>query len=491
MPGLRGPERIRQTFRQFVISTGKVELTPFPSRGIHVHVREWRPSSRQEVTGCAGRYHWCMKFKFVLLDPDSDADAKTELAWPLVSQARSYQIRGSGMVRRALLANGQLKLVPVTNFRARIASDIIVDDGTEERRHCGVQAELDGQKVSFTVSAAEFGRMGWVLQRLGSRAIIYPGQTQHARAAIQELSGPIRKERVFTHLGWRKQDGGWVYLHAAGGLGTSGLRTEWRVQLPGPLRGYRFEVPTEGDARKRAIQASLELLHVAPDRIMFPLLAAVYRAALGGVNFSVFLSGPSGVFKSAVAALCQQHYGYAMDASHLPANFASTANSLEALALSAKDAILVVDDFAPQGRSGDGELQNLTERLFRSVGNHQGRSRLGADGRLREPQMPRGLVLGTGEEVPQGKSIRARLVILELAAGQVDRACLSRCQQAGREGLLAAAMAGFKALREKKHVAEWRHLELHQGNLRCSSASRTPMELRLACTRTMSTLALA
>lgn len=182
---------------------------------------------------------------------------------------------------------------------------------------------------------------------------------------------------------------------------------------------------------------------MAPGRITFPLLAAVYRAALGGVNFSVFLSGSSGVFKSAVAALCQQHYGYAMDASHLPANFASTANSLEALAFSAKDAVLVVDDFAPQGRSGDGELQNLAERLFRSVGNHQGRSRLGADGRLREPQMPRGLVLGTGEEVPQGKSIRARLVILELAAGQVDRACLSRCQQAGRKGLLAAAMAGF------------------------------------------------
>jgi hypothetical protein len=51
-------------------------------------------------------------------------------------------------------------------------SDIILDDGVEQQRHCGVEAELDGQKVVFTVPAAEFGRMGWVLPRLGPRAII-------------------------------------------------------------------------------------------------------------------------------------------------------------------------------------------------------------------------------------------------------------------------------------------------------------------------------
>jgi hypothetical protein len=38
-----------------------------------------------------------------------------------------------------------------------------------------------------------------------------------------------------------------------------------------------------------------------------------------------------------------------MDASGLPANFASTANALELLAFSANDALLVVDDFAPTG----------------------------------------------------------------------------------------------------------------------------------------------
>jgi hypothetical protein len=132
-----------------------------------------------------------------------------------------------------------------------------------------------------------------------------------------------------------------------------------------------------------------------------------------------------------------------MHAGGLPANFASTANALEWLAFSAKDALLVVDDFAPTGGTGDGELQQVTERLFRAVGNGQGRSRLGADGRLQVPAAPRALVLGTGEQVPPGRSIRARLLIVEVGAGDVDVTALSQCQHNGQQGLLAGAMGAF------------------------------------------------
>ena len=148
----------------------------------------------------------------------------------------------------------------------------------------------------------------------------------------------------------------------------------------------------------RAVRASLRILSVAPDRISFPLLAAVYRAALGNLDFSLFLVGQSGVFKTAVAALCQQHFGAAMDARSLPANFASTGNALEWLAFYAKDALLVVDDLAPPATGRDGELQNIAERLFRAAGNQQGRSRLGGNGSLGAPKSPRGLVLAQKRE---------------------------------------------------------------------------------------------
>ena len=170
-----------------------------------------------------------------------------------------------------------------------------------------------------------------------------------------------------------------------------------------------------------AVRASLGCLSVAPDRISLPLLAAVYRAALGNVDFSVFLAGQTGVFKTAMAALCQQHFGSSMDATNLPANFASTGNALEGIAFHAKDALLVVDDFAPTGTHRDSDLDRIAERLFRAAGNRQGRSRLSGNGRLSAPKPPRALVLATGEKVPPGRSIRARLLVVEVTSGEVDR----------------------------------------------------------------------
>jgi len=226
-------------------------------------------------------------------------------------------------------------------------------------------------------------------------------------------------------------------------MGPIGLRRDFQVQLPPALQHYRLRLPADRTELVSAVRASLDFLSMAPDRITFPLLAAVYRAPWGGADFGLFLTGRTGAFKTALAALCQQHFGAAMDASHLPAHFASTANALESLAFLAKDVLLVVDDFAPSGGVGDGVLEEVAERLFRAAGNHQGRSRLSGDGRLRTPRPPRALILATGEEVPRGHSLRARLLIVEVGPEEVNRIILTQCQRTGQEGQLAAAMGGF------------------------------------------------
>jgi hypothetical protein len=347
----------------------------------------------------------------------------------------------------------------VANFTARIVSDIVVDDGSGvERREFEVEAEVGGRLLSFTLPAAEFGRMGWVLDKLGPQAIVYPGQQQHARAAIQSLSASIRQQRIFAHLGWRQQNSHWVYLHAGGALGCRGPCSGLEVQPPAALQPYQLRWPQDPGRRAEAVRASLHFLSVAPDRISLPLLAAVYRAALGGVSFSLFVTGPSGVFKSALAAVCQQHFGVGLDANHLPAGFSSTGAALEELAFAAKDALLVVDDFALTGGPGDGALEGVAERLFRAVGNHQGRSRMRAVTRLRMPQPPRALVLATGEAVPPGQSMRARLLIVEVGPGEVNTTRLSECQRAGQEGALAEAMGAFVGWVAGRHEPIQRHL---------------------------------
>jgi len=346
------------------------------------------------------------------------------------------------MVRRVRLENGRVKCTPVANFIARIVSDVLLDQDAWQQREFGVEAELAGHRFSFRVPAAEFQRMGWVLKHLGPQAIVYPGQQQHARAAIQWLSGPIRQERIFGHLGWSKQGPDWVYLQSGASLSEHGPRRDIHVEPPAGLELYAVRQPVAAELAN-AVRASVRFLALAPDRISFPLLAAVYRAPFGNVDFSVFLTGRTGTFKTALAALCQQHFGAAMDASRLPANFASTANSLEHLAFSAKDALLVVDDFVPTGGSADNLLHGVAERLFRSVGNRQGRNRMGSNGQLRSSQSPRALLLATGEEVPRGQSLRARLLMVEVQPGDVNRGSLNECQNAAQHGHLAAAMGAF------------------------------------------------
>src|SRR5579871_5996097 len=175
-----------------------------------------------------------MKFRFVLQEPDDESNSSSpspSTARPILPRRATLRY-GRGKHGLLRLEKGGERVTALTNFDARIVSDFLLDDGERERREFEVEADLDGRKTAFVLSAAEFARMDWPLNRLGPRAIIYPGQKQHARAAIQWLSPEIRQEHIYTHLGWRKHGPHWVYLHAAGALGPDGLQTGLQVQVP-------------------------------------------------------------------------------------------------------------------------------------------------------------------------------------------------------------------------------------------------------------------
>ena len=125
------------------------------------------------------------------MDPDEHLAEKGADGVPR-SQTRAlrYEERGADIVRLEARGNGRSKSKPVANFNSRIVLDIILDNGDQKPGEFGVEAQMEERGVAFTISAAEYGRMGWVLNRLGRQAIIYPDQRQHARAAIQYLWGP-------------------------------------------------------------------------------------------------------------------------------------------------------------------------------------------------------------------------------------------------------------------------------------------------------------
>ena len=166
-----------------------------------------------------------MRFRFVLSSLDEDPEGRPLTQGNDVGtglRRLRYEHTGDGIHATKWLKSGRSKSWELSNFTARIVRDLILDDGEHQGRQFGVEAKVNGKTITFDLSVGEFMRMNWVLPRLGPEAIIYPGQQQHARAAIQALSGPIQQARIFSHLGWRKSGSRWTYLHAGGGLSADG-----------------------------------------------------------------------------------------------------------------------------------------------------------------------------------------------------------------------------------------------------------------------------
>jgi hypothetical protein len=369
-----------------------------------------------------------------LEQPDSDGDGP-----------HPYRAEACGIVYEKPTRDGAVD-VPLCNFTARIVAEVVEDDGVEQHRLVQLSAQLKRRTFAFQATAAQFDAMNWITEHVGTKAVVHVGLSmrEHLHNAIQLLSDDVQYRSVFTHTGWRHIDGQAVFLHGGGAVGPHGPVAGTQTRLDGGLGCFALPDPPDGDELREAVRTSLSLFHVAPDKVAVALLAMVYRAPLGQVDLSGWLTGPTGAGKSELAALAQQHYGAGMDRLHLPGAWSSTANSLEGIAFQIKDALLVIDDFAPTGTLADVQrLHRDAERLLRAQGNATGRRRMRHDTTQRLPKPPRGLILGTGEDIPRGQSLRARLLVVEVGPGDVDWTRLGDLKKQAAQGTLAAAMAGY------------------------------------------------
>ena len=362
-----------------------------------------------------------------------------------------YWVSDGAICREQSTRDGSVTL-HLCNFDARITHEDILDDGAEQNTVFTIEGTLRNGKPlpPVEIQAAQFPAMNWPTANWGNPAVVYAGMgaKDHLRAAIQLLSGEVPRRTVYGHFGWRKIGGEWIYLHAGGAIGAEGA-VEGVTVSPGDSRlvDYIFPDPLEGAERKEAIRASLALVDLAAPEVTVPLLAAIYRAVLGEalpVDLTVFLAGTSGSQKTELTAIAQAHFGAAFTGRNLPANWNSTANAMERQAFLAKDAVLVIDDFAPHGTTSDVQrMHREADRLLRAQGNRAGRARMRPDGSLRPEYFPRCMILSSGEDVPAGQSLRARLMILEAEAGRVVLKALTLAQASAAKGIYAQAMAAF------------------------------------------------
>jgi hypothetical protein len=333
-----------------------------------------------------------------------------------------------GPIRRALC-----------NFIAHVEEEIVLDDGAETTRAFVVQGTLanGGTLPSVRVPAAKFGGMTWVADQWGFGAIVNAGLStrDQLREAIQRLSPNPRRRHVFTHTGWRKINGAWVFLTASGAVGGDSFEVDLGAEL-----STKYVLPRTPHNPREAMRASLRLLNIAPLTVTVVLWAAMFRALLASaypVDLSLWLEGLTGSLKSTLVALFLSHFGSFSEIS-LPGTWSSTANQLERRAFVLKDVPFVIDDYAPSGLDSR-ELEVKAARMLRSQGNLSGRGRLRQDLSERPAYPPRGIIIGTGEQHPPGHSILARTLLLEIDRSTVNMAALSEAQRT--RSLLPHAMA--------------------------------------------------
>lgn len=367
----------------------------------------------------------------------AEIDEGCEIAGPYKMKAGQYISFDDGKVEKKL-----------TNLTARITADLIVKQGGTVERYHEIEAQIGDRVIALTVKSNEFDSLHWVHREVGGRAIIESGGKQHVPNAIRRFSGDIPQKHVANHTGWLEVEGCYVYVHAGGFIGEpqSGVVPE----LPPQLSRYHLPpVPTKAKLKK-AVHASLNFLELGSHQVTVPVLAGIYRSVLGPIDMSLHLVGESGTYKSTLAGLALSHFGPGIDRTTLPASWSGTVLSLQTVAYHAKDTTLVLDDYVPNEDNAEAKAATL----FRSQGNGNGRSRLVGGSLAQANRDPRGLILSTGEAVPSGGSIRARLVTVPVDTEPLDLKHLTAAARISKQGKYAEALSGYIAWLAE-HYDEW------------------------------------
>ena len=252
---------------------------------------------------------------------------------------------------------------------------------------------------------------------------------------------------TYSNAWWQKIDGKYYFLHSGGGIGENGNNPSVRVELSDRLVDIALEDPANNDELRSCVQASLSIYNISSLGPHQNTLGFTYLAPLSHIiapDVSLFISGESGSLKSCASALAQGHVGKNYYEKHLPTNWHATSNYILALAHKMKNCPTVIDDLNPKGSSWDVALAHKkAEEVFRAAGNQGGRGRLNQNSTMKATAYPRGVLIASGEDIPKGHSLRARLWIEEVHPNDVNSPYLAKLQSDAKKGVFTKAMSGY------------------------------------------------
>jgi hypothetical protein len=396
----------------------------------------------------------------------------------------------------AVLPSGEGKTEPcirdvvndrvLSNFILILTEDIEVQDDIESWREFAGTLTTPAGTSPFRIRAADFADnsdLKAALFAAGGCELVIHANMDELRRAISTISkdaGGAVKRTTTTNFGWtadrtayltpslRISGAGVEELDDKGGLK---LRTDASAKIRNPdpgseqrpslglgisqvnlnttedLADVRVDLGSETPAcylgMKKLDGAELVRVqrHVVEDllRLSDPIVthtllgataaAVLYPFAKGAGRFALWLVGLTGSGKSFAAKLFANFFGDFPVSSAPFTTWASTGNYVQRQGYFFKDALYLVDDFKPELQRYPGEVA----RVLQAYADNTARGRLKSDATANTLRMIRGLLVSTGEDVPEhNASAVARSVIVRVPqqAKNVDagKRCLSECE---------------------------------------------------------------
>jgi hypothetical protein len=323
----------------------------------------------------------------------------------------------------------------LTNFTMTVERDVRVEDDVQHERRFEGSIGLGGEDHPFAIAAGDFADdrklQATIFSAAGPKARLL-GKPALIRDAVSAVSEPETVRRT-TAFGWNAD--GSAYLSPGGLVDRDGFRPYGDGELradpgtEGPHRwlGLRGLTPEELTGARRHLVEDFYRLHGRA--VMATLLGAVALAALerhagNPQRVAIWLKGLTGAGKSFPAKLAMGFFGdFDPRQGERFVSWASTANFIPQAGYYFRDALYLVDDFKPEVIQAGQAV-----RILQTYADTAGRGRLQADARANVTRPIRGLLISTGEDLPQNNaSALARTIIVEVPNLPKDQGRAARC----------------------------------------------------------------
>lgn len=311
--------------------------------------------------------------------------------------------------------------------------------------HLGGTFENGEPLPIIKISVDEFNDLNWIIKKWGISLILESGykSKDYLRTAIQCTNIKSNSEIIYSHLGFKKHDNKWIYIHGESCIGDESVKCTTNF-ISG---NYTLNSTSKED------YTTLELLEsdLVHQEILYPLVALAYLSPLNEffklANFEpkiiINLFGKTGSMKSSLASLILSHFGYFTN-TNLPFTFRDTNNSIIKRCYYLKDTLTVIDDFHPSSQQDEKRMLDIYQSIARGFGDKAGRKRMTSSGELLKSYQPQGNALITGESLANiGESGTARFISLELDKNDINTTTLSIFQEKARQGDLIKSMSNF------------------------------------------------